>query len=217
MYKYLLCTLAFGVIVSSCQNKKSTASTYTERLEIYDAKGDSSGYTKHALVYIEIATYVDSIKSKTEFLNPDNTSKGKELVTMNKDGQPEGSEYYGANDTLLSYYKFVYDNNGKKVSSTAFDAANNEVLRMEKYAYDGNNFLSQKDIFDANNVLNRRYIFTNDIYGNLTQMSILNGNLEEIAIETYKIIQYDDQKKWTQKWGFINDEPKTYHQRTFNQ
>ena len=26
-----------------------------------------------------------------------------------------------------------------------------------------------------------------------------------------------EQKKWTQKWGFINDEPKTYHQRTFNQ
>ena len=54
----------------------------------------------------------------------------------------------------------------------------------------------------------KKYVFTNDFYGNVTEMFILNENQDTIGKETYKIMQYDDEKQWLEKWGFVNDTHK---------
>lgn len=205
----------------SCKDEGSAhqgthSNSKTEIIKIYNAIQDGSGYKHGDLLYVEKNIWNKGQKSETHYLNPDNSLKGKEIQKfIGNDTLSSGADYFDSTGKLLSYYRFIYDNSGKKTSSEAFDGSTNEVLRFEKYTYDHNGFLASKTIVDQNFYPSRKYVFTNDFYGNVTEMFILNENQDTIGKETYKIMQYDDEKQWLEKWGFVNDTPKTYYQRVF--
>ncbi|MBK9737877.1 MAG: hypothetical protein IPO92_24250 [Saprospiraceae bacterium] len=213
--QYFLILMSFIVLSCHTNHTESQRSTI-EKLEIFSAKGDSLSFKKDALVFVEITVSEGDRKLYTTYKNPNNTIKGKEIYKyVKEDTNPTGVEYVDSNNVLLSYYKFVFDNKGAKISSTAFDAKTDEVLRIEKFDYDSENNLTQKDIYDNENKLNRSYIFKNDTNGNLTQMTILNEKNEVLAVENYKISKHDAKNKWIEKWGFIYGRPKTFHVRSY--
>ena len=219
MYRILslLTVLLFiGCKESPTPSPDKKTSYSSESIEIYRAVPDGQGYKYDSLLYVEQNFFDKSIKKESHFLNPDKSLKGKELfVFKDRDTVPYRSDYSDQDGNLLSYYAFVYDKNNRKISSAAFDGNTNDALRFERYIYDKNGHLSEKTIVDSDFNPSRKYIFVNDLYGNVTSMYILNEAQDTIGTEVYKIMQYTNDKRWTEKWGFINNVPKTFYKRTF--
>lgn len=191
-------------------------STSTETIEIYRAIQDGQGYKYDSLLYVEMNFFDQNQKTETHFLNPDKSLKGKEMYQFkDRDTVPFRSDYLDKDGKLMSYYSFIYDKKNRKISSAAFDGNTDDALRFERYKYDKNGHLSEKTIVDGEFDPSRKFVFINDLYGNVTTMYILNESNDTIGTEVYKIMQYTADKKWTEKWGFINDIPKTYYKRTF--
>ncbi|MFZ1751754.1 MAG: hypothetical protein WAU01_16255 [Saprospiraceae bacterium] len=194
-----------------CKNEQSKT---LEKIEIYNTKGDGTNREKGQLMYKEI-THMNGIKKEyTEYFNEDGTSRGKEVfIYEGASAMPEGSEYFDPANTLLSYYKYVYNNKDLKVNAIAFEGKTDEKLRIESYDYDPAGHMIKKEIKDAANLTDRIYIFANDHDGNQTEMTIIDQAGDTIAVEKYQITQKDDQNKWIEKWGFVNGTPKTFHKR----
>jgi hypothetical protein len=218
------CITGFFVLVwllYSCKSKDahSPAVAYpgSETLEIYAATNDGKGYAQDSLLYKEVTTYKAGKKSTITYYDKNLSIKGIEHVKYDANGVESGLDYVDNNAQLMSYYKHTTDQKGLKVSSTAFEGKTHEVLRIEQYQYDDNNKLKIKDLLSSELVIQRRYNYNNDAQGDVVGMTIQDAKGDTIAVEHYKITKYDDQKRWIEKWGFINDAPKTMHRRTFSQ
>lgn len=212
-------TMMSLLAIISCKEKSLTLDkndTNTESLEIFTAKSDGKGYIKDSLIYKEVTSYQKGNKISTTYFEANGNKYGIESFKYDDNGGLLHADYKDAKDSLLSYYKYICDNKGTQVSSTAFDASNDQALRIEKYGHDSNNKLMLKEIYSTNNVLQRRYTFENDTEGLAQVMYVVGAVGDTIAIETYKYTKYDNKKRWTEKWGFVNDQPKTCYLRTFD-
>jgi hypothetical protein len=190
--------------------------TYEEMLSIYTTKQDQKGYVKDSLIYQESILYQGDKKVLTTYFDSKSRKYGFESFIYDNRGAIIQADYKDSKDSILSYYKYICDSKGKQISSTAFDASNDQPLRTENYEYDFNNKLKVKEIFNTENILQRRYTFENDSNGLPNTMYVTDHQGDTIATEVYKYTKYDDKKRWTEKWGFVNDIPKTYYQRSFN-
>jgi hypothetical protein len=209
-----VCCLASCKDLASKGDQVESAS-YTEILNIYKASSDGKTALKDSIIYHEDSKYVNGKKVSTTYFENDGTLKGVENQLYSADGNETGAEYKDKQGKLLSYYKYVTDNKGRKISSTGFDGNSDEVLRIEKYGYDQLGYLSIKDIFSADNTPQKRYTFRNDAQGQPLEMNIITPQGDTLGTESYQMTKFDDKKRWVEKWGFANGEPKTCYIRTF--
>ncbi len=186
---------------------------------VFSVEG-SDTYQIDTVQYIE-KEYFDhrDVKLEHQFLNPDGTLKGKEIYEFNAGSKYAKSSTYTDNQgNPLSYYKFLYDANGNRISSHGHDAANDELLRIERYQYDDKGNRTIKEIRDASDVLNRSFQFTYDEEGNIKSMTVLSSEGKILLREDYKIIGRDKKTNvWVEMWGFRGTIPNSCKLREFIQ
>lgn len=123
------------------------------------------------------------------------------------------TSFYDASNTLQSNYVKIYNDQKEKIEVLAYEAATKELLRKELFEYDSNNNLKSKKVFTSDNQLYRHQMFEYDKYGNETSIKIKDENGVIIFEESYDISTYDGRKMWVEKWGYRNDEPKSFRKR----
>lgn len=181
-------------------------------LEIYTVKTNGENFAPDTLAYYETTHKEDGMIQKIEFYHSNGNLKGIEKYHYkDSDNLPDESKYYGPDDKLLSYYVLSYDKKGNKVMSAAYDASNDELLRRETFDYDANGYMTAKRIKNANDETQRIYTFVNDAKGNELSMRVENTDGSLVALERYQITKQDKEGKWIEKYGIINDVPKTFH------
>jgi len=205
----ILAIIASVCITISCATDiKKDIST----LEIYTVQTNGETYAPDTMAYYETTHKENSMIQKIEFYYSNGKLKGIEKYQYkDEDNLPDESKYYGPDDKLLSYYVLSYDKKGNKVMSAAYDASNDELLRRETFDYDANGYMTAKRIKNANDVTQRIYTFENDEKGNELSMKVANTDGSLVASETYQITKLDKDGKWIEKYGIINDVPKTFH------
>lgn len=210
MRRGIIAFVAFiGIIAISCKNDvKKDVST----LEIYTVQTDGETYAPDTMAYYETTHKKNGMIQKIEFYHSNGKLKGIEKYHYkDSDELPDESKYYGPDDKLLSYYVLSYDKKGNKVMSAAYDASNDELLRRETFDYDANGYMTAKRIKNAQDVTQRIYTFVNDDKGNELSMTVTNTDGTLVASERYQITKQDKDGTWIEKYGIVNDEPKTFH------
>ena len=197
------------ILLTSCNDKKLLTPS-TEVLEVYGTVEDTDGYRKGDLMHYESKNFKDSKHIETIYYNGQGEAKGREIFIYKNDNDPPSkSEYRDPENNLLSYYQLEYNREEQKIKSLGYDGKNGELLRIEAFDYkDGNR--TKKEIRNSADELQQVFVFNFDEFGNETEMIVLNGNNDTIAVETYQITQRDEKNKWLEKWGFLNDKPSTY-------
>lgn len=196
-------------VTISC-NKESQKDIGT--LEIYTVQTDGENFAPDTLAYYETTHKTDNMIQKIEYYYSSGNLKGIEKYHYkNSDTLPYESKYYGPDDKLLSYYVLSYDKKGNKVMSAAYDGANDELLRRETFDYDNGGNITAKRIKNANDETQRIYSFTRDAKGNELTMNVKDTDGTIVATERYQITKQDANGKWIEKYGIVNDVPKTFH------
>lgn len=200
--------LLYIALVSCKKDSKIDIDT----LEIYTVQTDGENFAPDTLAYYETSHKSDNMIQKIEYYYSNGNLKGIEKYHYKgTDTLPYESKYYGPDDKLLSYYVLSYDKKGNKVMSAAYDAANDELLRRETFDHDNNGHIKAKRIKNANDETQRIYTFTRDDKGNELTMVVEDANGALVAAERYQITKLDAQGKWVEKYGIVNDVPKTFH------
>lgn len=186
---------------------------------VFSVEG-SDTYQIDTVQYIEKELFDHrDVKLEHHFLRSDGTLKGKEVYEFNSGSKyAKSSNYTDEKGNSLSYYKFLYDGDGNRISSHGHDASNDELLRIERYKYDeaGNRII--KEIRDAKDVLNRTFQFTYDAEGTTKSMTVLSAEGKILLREDYKIIGRDKKTNvWVEMWGFRGSTPNSCKLREFIQ
>lgn len=197
------------IVMASCQKESITD---ISTLEIYTVQTNGENFAPDTLAYYETTHKEDRMIQKIEYYYSNGNLKGIEKYQYkNADTLPYESKYYAPDDKLLSYYVLSYDKKGNKVMSAAYDAANDELLRRETFDYDMSGNITAKRIKNANDETQRIYTFTRDDKGNELTMNVENTDGTLVAAERYQITKLDPNGKWIEKYGIVNDIPKTFH------
>lgn len=215
-FKHFTLSIAIlAILLTSCEtedSKKVDSSVVTEVYEVVKAESD---YSKGSLRMMETEEYAgDKLISKS-YYDGAQRLKGKEVYLYKKGAKyPYGSKYYGADDAIQSTYTFTYEND-QKVKSVAREGEDGEVLRVETFTYNPNGHLASKAILNSYDQLQRKFLFSNDGYGNETEMQILNSKGDLVAKEGYEITKVGLDDQWLEKWGYKNNEalPVTFYKR----
>jgi len=152
----------------------------------------------------------NKLEQKIQY-NKDKSIKGIEkFVVKNLNNTPEKSNFYNGRDSLLSYYKMLYEDD-KMIRKIGFDASNDAMLRIEEFDYDKDGNRRAKYLKSSDNFMQRQYIFTFDEFGNETSVTTKDGSGKVIVQEFFNISQKDKAGKWVEKWGFVDDKPTRYY------
>lgn len=213
MKKYLSFCLALilgASLFMSCE--KETPNIKEISLERWAVEGDSSSYQKTSIQYLEKVNFKESgVEDYRLFYDENKNLSGKEIrVFQDNDKFPKGSQFKNPQDSLLSYYTFITDNNGNITEKKAFSAISNELLRIESIEYNKNNFPISKTIKSADGMPVRKFVYTVDNKGNELQVQVLQPDGSEILTEIFKITKYDNFGKAVEKWGFVDDQPFSF-------
>lgn len=197
------------VAMVSC--KKDSAKDIST-LEIYTVQTDGENFAPDTLAYYETTHKTDNMIQKIEYYYSNGNLKGIEKYHYkDSDTLPYESKYYGPDDKQLSYYLLSYNKKGNKVMSAAYDASNDELLRRETFDYDNGGNITAKRIKNASDETQRIYTFTRDAKGNELTMNVENIDGSLVAAERYQITKIDGNGQWIEKYGIVNDVPKTFH------
>lgn len=207
--------LAVLILISACQTEVDRTVHKEEYIELAKVKITAETYEKGEATFAEKNTF-NRAGQKLEHIVVDvaGTRLGNEKFIYEKD-RIIRADYFNSKDTLLSYYMYSYNDKGQKSMVKAHDAQNDELLRVEEFGYDDRGFNNVKKILTADMQLDRSYHFVHDLYGNETKVTTLNSAGDTLVQEDMKITQYDEDKKWLEKWGFHNGKPITYRIRSF--
>lgn len=206
-YPLLALIMIMGFV--ACKNDSNRAA---ETLEIYTVKTNGTTYAPDTMMFYETTHTVDGQLEKKEFYHSNGNLKGVEKYQyVSGQIQPNGSKYYAPDGKLLSYYVLSYDKNGNKVMSAAYEGDTDELLRLETYEYDNQGNVTVKRIKNSNDITQRIYAFNRDQKGNETSMVVTDGNGNSIANERYQITKVDSSGLWIEKYGIVNEVPKTFH------
>jgi hypothetical protein len=214
MYKLSLLVAILAVGFTACK-QDNAAKFENETLEIYSTKGSGNAVEKDSLEYLEKKVMENARVKHIEYFYSTGLLKGREVMLYSdKDGSaPIGSNFVDPDNKPMSYYKFINNSKGQKIASFAFDASNDELLRVEKYEYDKKGFMKVKQIYRSDFLKEKTYAFTHDSVGNEITMSVYGANDSLVVAEAYTVIKADANKKWTERWSFVNGNPKTMHRR----
>lgn len=195
------------IFLTACgQNKE--AKLLTETLEIYQAKADEEGYIRGDMTHYESKNYKAGKHLETYFYDANGEVRGYEVITYD-DNKPAGSNYFNADGDRLSYYTYEYDARGRKSKVHGYESGTDELLRIEYFGYEDDRRI-YKEIRNSNDLLQQKFLFEHDGYGNEIAMYVTNPSGDTIATETYQITEYHPDNTWKEKWGFSNDIPTTY-------
>lgn len=214
--KNLLLLSVLFVFIMSCKNETKTDG-YTIETKIYAVDGSGSEFEKDSLQFVE-KEYFNKKGNllKKEFFTDKMVLKGTEnYLYKDGSGKYHRSNYMAPDSSLLSYYKHTYDAKQNLVSSSAFNGATDEFLRIERLYYNDKNLRTDREIRSIDNEIQRKFSFTLDGFGNETSMTVLQADGQTIFKEIYKITDYNDDNEWLEKWGFVNDVPNSYRERSF--
>jgi len=167
---------------------------------------------------METENFRNNIVVDKTFFNQDQTVKGKEVYKYNKQNElPMGSEFYGPDGSVLSTYKYEYQDTLKS-KSFAYAGTTDELLRIERFQYDPRGNMVRKMILDENEVVQKSFMFGHDQYGNEVKMVVTDPDDNIILSETYEIVTVDENKRWIEKYGYVNDnkKPSTFYHRIMN-
>ncbi len=205
-----LYALAF-LIAMSCTDSSPTKKIKTESIEVYDMIESNGEYIQGNLTYAESYVYdEDGSKLKHLIRQKDNTLHREAYIY--KDGVLSKSNYYDANDSLLSFYIYEMEN-GKAKSRFAHEAATSELLRIDEYDYNDNGQLLKQYTKDASGAINRTMAFGYDQHGNEVQVTIRNNKEQVILNEEFRILDLDVDKRWIERWSINGDTPLTVRKR----
>lgn len=214
--RLFLSLLSISVIALACaaDKQKTPKGAWAEITAMYNVKVVDGSHQQGDLQYKEHVEYRGEQEFGTIYYNPDGSVRGKTVMIYEEDKiKPVGYQYFDANDSLLVFYQYGYGEKGQHISTHAFQAGNNELLRIEAFSYDDNGNIKAKEIRNADNIAQKTFAFTYDDHGNEKSMIIDNGPAKGLQQYNYRVTKMDDDKKWLEKWGFVNDEPKTFHTR----
>lgn len=209
----LLVSIAF--LATSCKTEK--VKKRTETLYAYEVDVAVESYSAGVLRYMESEYYEGDRLIKKTYYNNDQSVKGTEYYYYeDQDSLPESSKYYDGKDVLSATYKFE-NKDGFQVQRDGYDGATGELLRQERYQYDSKGNRVIKMIFDSYNNLNRSFRFGHDTYGNEREMTITDANDNVLAKEIHEIALVNDDNRWLEKWGYVNDDkyPKTFYRKSY--
>lgn len=164
---------------------------------------------------MEHEDFRDDVMVYKTYFNQDQSVKGKDVYQFEKDKKlPIGSKFYGPNGDLLSTYKYSYVDTLKSFAH-AYQGDTDELLRIEGFQYDNKGNMVRKVIYNDKEVVQRSFLFGHDKYGNEIKMVMTDENDKQILSETYKIVTVDEQNRWVEKYGYVNDnaEPSTFYNK----
>jgi len=196
----------------SCQEAVQTLDA--EIHEIYSVQGDDQTKRPVNLLYKDVK-YFDGKGHMVQriFYNVDNTIKGVEHVQ--RDADKGVSNYYDQDSNLLAIYnlEYVEDN---VIKRTAYDGNTKELLRIEGFAYSKEGLKIGKSIYDSGGNIVSHYIMKHDDNHNEVAFIQLDGDNNVKAEELFTIQSTDDSNRWTERWGYRDGKPSTFHRRTFS-
>ncbi len=163
-------------------------------------------------MFSESELYSPDNKLEQKFqYNKDKSIKGVERFQVKMlNNTPEKSEFFDGQDSLLSYYKMLYEGENL-IRKIGFDASNDAMLRIEEFEYDADGNRITKYLRSSDNFLQREYNFTFDEFGNEKSVTTKDGSGKIIVEEYFNISQKDKEGNWLEKWGFVNDKPVRYY------
>lgn len=203
-------------ICLACKSDDLRKIVRSEKTTIFSVEGTTQ-YQVDTIQFAEIEHFdADDIKIEHHFLFPNGDLKAKQVYDfLESKTLASGSKYYDYDGSLLSYYRYDYDNN-KRSASLAYDASNDELLRIEHYKYNNKGLRTLKEIRDANNALSRAFSFTYDDEDNLSSLTVSDNKGNVLFREDYKVIGKNKiTGKWTELWGFIGKTPNSCKVREF--
>ncbi len=188
----------------------------SEKTTIFSVEGTTQ-YQVDTIQYAEIEHFAaNDVLVEHHFLFPNGDLKAKQVYEfLDHKTNASGSKYYDYDGTLLSYYRYDYEN-GKMSAFLAYDASNNELLRIEHFKYNDKGLRTVKEIRDANNTLSRAFSFTYDDEDNMSSLTVSDNKGKILFREDYKVIGKNKiTGKWTELWGFIGKIPNSCKVREF--
>jgi len=201
--------LAFYTFIA-CQEPNPEV-VKTIKTTVYSVQGTEQ-YKIDTIQFIEKEMFDQrDVKLEHHYLFPNGDLKAKEIYDFAGGSKyAKGSSYLDFDGNKLSYYTFMYDATGNRISSHAYDAANDELLRIERYQYNDQGLRSVKEIRDAKDVLNRSFLFGYDAEGIQNSLTVSNNDGKVLFREDYKIIGRDKQSnEWVEMWGFVGKTPNS--------
>jgi len=202
------------LLFTSCKKDAIKSSVITEVYEV--TAGSTNEYAKGPLKFMEHETFREDRLIQKMYYNQDQTVKGKEIFTFEKGKElPIGSKFYAPDGSLLSTYKYEYQDTLKSFSY-AYEGDSDELLRIEGFQYDPKGNMVRKSIFNDKMVVQRSFLFGHDKYGNEIKMVMTDEKDQQMLSETYEIVTVDENNDWIEKYGYLNDSkyPVTfYHKR----
>lgn len=200
-----------SLFVTACTDSSLTKKIKTENIEVYDMIESNGEYVQGNLTFAESYVYdEDGNKLKHLIRQKDNTLQREAYVY--EDGLLTQSNYYDANDNLLSFYTYEIEG-GKIKTRFAHEAATKELLRIDQYDYNEKGQIVKQHIKDASGTTNRTMAFGYDQHGNELQVTI-RDNAEQIIInEEFRILDFDVDKRWLERWSLNGDTPLTVRKR----
>lgn len=209
--KYLFLS---GVFLVSCKSETKVKPIVTT-LDVYDVVIKNGKPSMGKPLYKEAFEYNSERRVSQHFQYDElGNLRSREIYpALYGDKDTIKTSFYDASNVLQSNYVKIYNSNNEKVEVMAYEAETNEFLRKEKFEYDSDNNLTSKKVYTAEDQLYRHQMFEYDEYGNETNVKILDENRKVIFEESYDISTYDGQKMWLEKWGYRNEEPKSFRKR----
>lgn len=203
-------------IFLSCKEDKgqplsNQGKTTYEVTEIYNVIMEEGEHKAGDLRYKEHNEYHGEQLYGTIYYDRDGGITGKAIMLYEEGDLPTGARYVDPQDSLQSYYKYLYDDEGRKSQVFAYDPVNNEILREERFFYGPKGNLKSKQIMDDQGKLRQRFNWTYDAYGNEKSMMADFGDNTPLTTHVHKITRHDDEKRWLEKWTFIDYEPSAYY------
>lgn len=206
--------LALFTGFSACESAIGAKLKTEEFIEVYDVKNADDEVGQGNLTFMESYVYgKNEQKLEHRVFSIDKKLESSEIFLFASGSKlSSGSEYRDKDGQLLSYYKFKYE--GDKMSrNIAFDGKSNEVLRIEEYGYDASGNQTSKLVKTADGVLVKGYKFSYDKNGNKSSLAVFDGNQKLVFREEYSITKKDNKGRWIEKWGFRNENPKSFRKR----
>lgn len=208
---FTVVTAVICILLSSCTD---TYQYRTEINEVYSVKNTNGNYDAGRLLYRDSILYQNSqIPLEKYIFDKSNVLSGIEKYPKINRSNELKSSYTAADGTALSYYKYSLNDAQKKERVEAYDASNDELLRYEEIEYNEQGQLSVRKIFTSEGQLATSYSMLYDIYGNELRKITQHLIRDTIIIEESKITRYNEAKEWSEKWGFINDQPIAFYKR----
>lgn len=213
--KYTVIVIA-TLLLSACAPEQGVPASHrgqktSEIIEIYNVKQEGSDHTVGDLRYKEHNEYHGDQLYGTIYYNRDGSIRGKSIVRYEDGDLPSGAHFVDPQDSVMSYYKYIHDDQGRKQQVIAFDPVNREILREERFYYDAKDNLKSKLILDDAGNIRQRFNWTYDVFGNERAMMADNGDNTPLTTHEHRITRYDADSLWLEKWTFIDDEPAAYY------